>query len=614
MRSHATIHRLVPILMLSLSIGSMTCWEVPPALAERNRPEPTLRDLVEGKVKDEQATKQADPEGAQLGAPGDPLGRDAPRSSVRGFLTAARNRDYAQAAEYLDLRNLPTEITPAQAQGLARQLKIVLDRVLWIDLDLLSTSLEGDRADNLPVVRDRIGRITREGGNAYDILLQRVPRGDGAYIWKFSGATVADIPELYREFGYGPFEQVLPAWLFDVSLLGIHLWLWVVVIVLGIVLYPVAILITRSAIYVLRYFNSELAENITRFFSRPLQLLLWTVLGRAVIDLEVFGPSIAVRAIGQARTVQVFALAWLLLRVVDFVAHRTSTNLDRKGLAGALVLLKPMARLLKAVAVTAAVLLWLDNIGFKVTTLLAGLSISGIAVALASQKTLENIFGAFTLFTAQPVRVGDFCRFGDKMGTVEEIGLRATRIRTLERSVITIANAEFSSMHLDNLSKRDRFWYHPQLGLRYETTPDQIRYILVEVRKMLYAHPKVLSEPLHVRFSGFGEYSLNLEVFAYIGVTDYTESLEIAEDLNLRVMEIIAAAGSDFAFPAQIQYELPGKPLDDARAQAVAAQVKEWKTNRALYLPNFPKEKIAEVKGSLDYPPQGSPQYAGTPA
>ena len=612
MRSHTTIHRLAPILMLSLSIGSLTCWEAPPALAENNRPEPTLRDLIEGKVKDGQATKQADPEGAQLGAPDDPLGRDVPRSSVRGFLEAARNRDYAQAAEYLDLRSLPTEITSAQAQGLARQLKIVLDRVLWIDLDLLSTSLEGDRADNLPVVRDRIGRITTDGGKAYDILLQRVPRGDGVYIWKFSGVTVADIPELYREFGYGPLEQVLPTWLFDVSLLGIHLWLWVMLIVLGMVLYPVAILITRSAIYVLRFFNSELAENIARFFSGPLQLLLWAVLGRNV--MQVVGPSIALQAIGQARTVQVFALAWLLLRVVDFVAHRTSANLDRKGLAGALVLLKPLARLLKAVAVTAAVLLWLDNIGFKVTTLLAGLSISGIAVALASQKSLENIFGAVTLFTAQPVRVGDFCRFGDKMGTVEEIGLRATRIRTLERSVITIANAEFSNMHLDNLSKRDRFWYHPQLGLRYETTPDQIRYILVEVRKMLYAHPKVLSEPLHVRFSGFGEYALNLEVFAYIGVTDYTESLEIAEDLNLRVMEIIAAAGSDFAFPAQIQYELPGKPLDDERAQAVAAQVKEWKTKRALYLPNFPKEKIAEVKGSLDYPPEGSPHYASTPA
>ena len=183
--------------------------------------------------------------------------------------------------------------------------------------------------------------------------------------------------------------------------------------------------------------------------------------------------------------------------------------------------------------------------GFKVTTLLAGLSISGVAVALASQKSLENIFGALTLFSSQPVRVGDFCRFGDKVGTVEEIGLRATRIRTLDRSVITVANGEFANLHLDNYSARDRFWYHPEIGLRYETTPDQIRYILVEVQKMLYAHPKVLPEPLWVRFIGFGDYSLNVGVFAYIGVTNYDESLEVAEDLNLRIMDIVAAAGSD---------------------------------------------------------------------
>jgi MscS family membrane protein len=93
-------------------------------------------------------------------------------------------------------------------------------------------------------------------------------------------------------------------------------------------------------------------------------------------------------------------------------------------------------------------------------------------------------------------------------------------------------------------------------------------------------------------------------------VTDYTESLEVAEDLNLRIMDIVAAAGSDFAFPAQIQYELPGKPLDETRVQAVEAQVKEWKAQKAMYLPNLPKEQITKIRGSLDYPPQGSPEAA----
>jgi MscS family membrane protein len=367
-------------------------------------------------------------------------------------------------------------------------------------------------------------------------------------------------------------------------------------------------LVTRFVTGGLRVLRPEFADQFERLFSGPTTLLIWTVMVRGTATL--LGSSIALRALNQARTVQVIGLAWLLMRVVDFMAQRAGANLERKGLGGSRVLLMPVARLIKFVALAGAVLLWLDNVGYKVTTLLAGLSISGVAVALASQKSLENLFGAVTLFTSRPVKVGDFCRFGNEVGIVEEIGLRATRIRTLERSVITVSTAEFANLHLDNYSERDRFWYHPTLQLRYETTPDQIRYILVEVRKVLYAHPKVLAEPLHVRFRGFGQYSLDVEVFAYIGVTGYNESLEVAEDLNLRLMDIVSAAGSDFAFPSDIQYSLPGKQLNEERAKAVSLQVKEWKANRELYLPNFPADKIAAIKNSLEYPVEGSPQFS----
>ncbi|HJR77140.1 MAG TPA: mechanosensitive ion channel family protein [Nitrospiraceae bacterium] len=605
MRKHTTtIHLLVPILVAWFSVAS-PIWGWGPALAETG--EPTLRELIQKRGKKSQPAEQAAPRSVQVEVPEDSLGRGTPRSSIQGFLTATKRRQYQQAAEYLDLRNMPGEMTGESGPDLARQLKIVFDRVLIIDLDLLSAEPQGDQEDNLPPGRDRIGRIPTEG-KAYDILLQRVDRGDGTLIWKFAGPTVADIPELYEQFGYGRLEQVFPAWFFDVSVLGIHVWLWVAVIGISILMYPVASLIMWLAVQGMRPFHPDLAEQIKRFFTGPLTVLIWTVLVRNIGEL--LGPSVILHALRQARTVQLIALAWLLMRFVDFAVHRAASNLGQKGLTGAAILLKPAARLIKLVALAGAVLVWLDNIGYEVTTLLAGLSISGIAVALASQKSLENIFGAITLFTSQPVRVGDFCRFGDQVGTVEEIGLRATKIRTLDRTVITVPNAEFANMHLDNFSERDRFWYHPLLGLRQETTPDQIRYLLVEIRKMLYAHPKVLSEPLHVRFRGFGEYSLDLEVFAYIGVTDYTESLEIAEDLNLRVMDIVSAAGTEFAVPAQVQYSLEGKPFDEKRAQGVGGEVKEWKTKQALYLPNFPKEKIAEVKGSLDYPPTGSPQAA----
>ena len=196
-----------------------------------------------------------------------PLGRGTPRSSVRGFLSSAKDRNYVQAAEYLDLRNLPPSLTESQGPELARQLWIVLDRTLWIDLELLSTNPEGEQSDNLPVVRERVGRISAEG-KTYDLLLQRVPRGDGVYIWKFADVTVAEIPDLYQQFGYGRLERIFPAWMFDVTILGINLWLWAAFIALAIVLYPAAMLVTRLATAALRVFHRRVRRPVSTIVQR----------------------------------------------------------------------------------------------------------------------------------------------------------------------------------------------------------------------------------------------------------------------------------------------------------------------------------------------------------
>jgi MscS family membrane protein len=138
--------------------------------------------------------------------------------------------------------------------------------------------------------------------------------------------------------------------------------------------------------------------------------------------------------------------------------------------------------------------------------------------------------------------------------------------------------------------------------VHYETTPDQIRYILVEVHRVLYAHPKVDSASARIRFVGFGSSSLDLEVFSYITVTDYGEYLEVAEDLNLRIMDIVAAAGSSLVFPSQTTYVEKGRGLDPGRAQAAESQVKEWRARGELWLPRLPPEKIAEIENTLEYP------------
>jgi MscS family membrane protein len=482
---------------------------------------------------------------------------------------------------------------------------MVLGKELFPDLEALSVNPKGDPNDGLAEGRDRIGRITGET-KIYDLLLERVPREDGVSIWKVASATVAQVPKLHEEFGYGRLETILPPWFFDYRVIGIEIVWWVALVIVGAAGFPVAMLLAAGVLWLLRRFRPDAPPELEQFFTGPVRLLLWVLLGRFL--MQTLHTSVVLRAFGEAKTLLVVALAWMVLRALDLAGQRIADRLESAGLGGAKMFLRPVTRLAKLVTLVGALLLWLENLGYEVTTLLAGLSISGVAVALASQKTLENVFGALTLYTAQPVRQGDFCRFGDQIGTVEEIGLRATLIRTLDRSLISVPNAEFATMHLDNLSRRDRFWYHPRLKLRPETTPDQIRFVLVEVRKMLYAHPKVLPEPLWVRFTEFGDCSRDLDVFAYIGVTDWFESLEVAEDLHLRILDIVAQAGTELAIPSQIQYGNPAKEMDQDRARTAESKVNEWRSQQSLYLPNFPADTITELTGTLQYPSAGSPE------
>lgn len=582
--------------VLLFALVSVLGW-TDSAVAETVQSEATVKKALQGRA------KVAGPSAEVVGAPEDEFSRGTPRTSFIGFLQATRDRDFERAAQYLDL---PSEMR-SNGPALARHLRMVLGRELFPDLDALSLNPEGDPNDGLAEGRDRIGRITGET-KIYDLLLDRVPREDGVYVWKVASATVAQIPKLHAEFGYGRLETILPPWFFDYRIIGIEILWWVAFVIVVIVAFPLAMLLVTGVLWLLRRFRPDASPELEQFFTGPARLLLWVLLARFLMQTSHM--PVVLKAFGEGKTLLVAAMAWMVLRALDLAAQRTADRLQAAGLSGAKVFLRPIIRLAKLATLVGALLLWLENLGYEVTTLLAGLSISGVALALASQKTLENVFGALTLYTAQPVRVGDFCRFGDQIGTVEEIGLRATLIRTLDRSVISVPNAQFAYMHLDNLSRRDRFWYHPRLKLRPETTPDQIRFVLVEVRKMLYAHPKVLAEPLWVRFTEFGDASLNLDVFAYIGVTEYDESLDVAEDLNLRIMDIVAEAGTELALPSQIQYELPGSPMDEGRIRNAEARVKEWRAQQSLYLPNFPADKIAELKNTLQYPQAGSPEVS----
>jgi MscS family membrane protein len=566
--------------------------------------EPKVSELVEGSngaVAEEAAGKSAPP--APAPGPPDDFDRGVPRTSVNGFLSAAAEGDWERAGEYLDTRRLPRDSATRDESELARQLSFVLDRFLWIHPETLSNDPKGHADDGLPKYQDYIGRIETPSKQV-DVLLQRVPRGDGVSIWKFATATIVEIPALFEEFGTRRlgyrFVELVPQGRF----LGLPLWEWAGILAVLVTTLLVAWIISLALGALLRITRRPSLVTFESRIRGPFRLLLFCLLGREAVNF--LGPTIALRAILEAHTLLVVAVAWLVIRVGEGLLEHGAERLRSRGEAAAHMLGRPARNFIRVLIVLVALVIWLDQLGVRVTTLIAGLGIGGLAVALAAQRPIEDLIGALTIYSTQNARVGDFCRFGDKMGTVEEIGLRATRVRTLDDSIITVPNGEFARLHVEDLGRRKKIWYHPKIRLRYETTPDQIRCILVEIRRILYAHPKVLQEPARVRFVGFGEWSLDLDVFAYLDTANYGEYLEIAEDLNLRIMDAIDAAGSRFAVPSRTTYVEAGIGLDGERAEAAGEQVREWRERRELHLPAFPSPVVEDLRGTIPYPPEGS--------
>jgi len=280
----------------------------------------------------------------------------------------------------------------------------------------------------------------------------------------------------------------------------------------------------------------------------------------------------------------------------------TGRHLERTARTASLSIVRLVQRFVTAAAILTGGLVFLYMLGFGLTAALAGLGVGGLALAFAAQKTLENLFGGIMITSDQPIRVGAFCTFGDQLGTVEDIGLRSTRFRTLDRTVVSVPNGQLAAMSLENFGLRDKIWFHPTIQLRYETSADQLRYLLAEIRHLLYAHPKVESQSARVRFVGLGSSSLNLDIFAYVYATDYAAFLEIQEDLLLRIVDIIAKSGTAFAFPSHTAYVTRDRGLDAEKTQAVVAQVQQWRAQKELPFPNFAPERIVRIGDTIEYP------------
>ena len=506
--------------------------------------------------------------------------------------------DPEAAALYLDLRYVPEILEDVPPVNIARGLLFVFSQQNVLDLSRISGEPEGSLDDGLPEDLEQFGAVTLSE-EVIPVYLQRIEEADGSLVWRVSNATVVRIPDMWDELGYSSFNvwlsQVLPEFYilgmgnFQVAILlltGIGGWFFT-----GWISFLIAKLGGR--------FTSPWRHALSRFLRVPLRLILYVLLIRIVIAN--LGLSVIAKAYLQSSPLEYLVAVILAFGLLNLYRDFKIRQLELQGDVEYVALIKPVVVILRIVIATTAALMWADQAGFNVSTLIAGLGVGSLAVALAAQKTLENVIGAITLYTARPIRPGDWCRFGQIQGTVEEIGLRSVTLRTQNRTLVTVPNSMFSSADIENFSVRDRIRFYKLLQLQMPT-PDQLRAILGEFRALFAAHPMVKQDTVSIRLADIEAATAVVRLEAGILTRDYQEYLAVAEDLNLRIIEIVHQNGAIFSGPGQVLQIRDFQQAGEEKLQEVEAKLEVWRQGEGLPFPDLSEEEKRELKDTLEYP------------
>lgn len=469
-----------------------------------------------------------------------------------------------------------------------------------------------------------------------EITLERAPSGPRAGQFLFSAETVARAGLFLERVEARPYLRAVPLenlrdtvvtgggwWIpyrlirslppaLQAPVLGQAGWKWIALAVfLGAVgsLWPAACALSRRG-GPERPFLHALARS-----SLPAFLLLAAPAMGYVALVQINLTGAVASGVELVTTAVVFvAGAWFSWRLAPLTAEAiiASPRIAPESVDAHLI--RITTRLLSMVGAAVLLATGADRLGMPVYGIVAGLGVGGLAIALAAQPTIENLIGGLNLFADRPIRVGDSCRCGNSEGTVEAIGIRSTRLRGRDRTVTAIPNADLSRMSIVNLSRRDRMLLQAIIGVRYETSPEQLRHLLVKLRELLAGHPRIDPETARVRFMGFGASSLDVEIVGYVLTTDWVEFLGIREDVWLQVMDTVARSGTAFAFPSQTLYFARDGGLDVARGGAAEAEVQRWREAGHLPFPDFSPEQARALRGTVPFPPTGSvtpPRHPG---
>lgn len=496
-----------------------------------------------------QGQAQSETPAASMVTP-DPFGRGTPRAAVTSLIDALAAHDYDRAARYFDL---PVEEDAQLRTGvanLAQRLQTLLDNDgTLLPYGALSNDLGGRVDDGLAIDQEEVGSILI-AGKATPIRLVRRTVGDGE-LWLISRQTIRQLiaarPQLTAMDTHQEEEN-------SIVLAGSPVKDWA--LLLGLAAFSFGGLWMLAALLLVaarRLISDPATSSIYRFLHAalpPLSLLI--AVGAFFEWVERMSVAIVARQtlLRYTGLVALVAVVWFGLRLIDAIADLAIARMrrnERRQVISIVTLLRRAAKMLLLAFSAVAVL---DTFGIDVTTGIAALGIGGIALALGAQKTVENLVGSVTVIADRPVQVGDFCRVGDVVGTVEDVGIRSTRIRTNERTLVTIPNGDLSSSQIENFAVRDRYLFNPTIGIEYGLSAAKIREAIKIVETVMVEHEKI-AEGSRARLARFGESSLDIEVFAYIDVPDFNESLIVREEMLLAIYEQYEAAEIGIAFPTR---------------------------------------------------------------
>jgi MscS family membrane protein len=506
----------------------------------------------------------------------DPLGRETPRGTVMGFLHAAQDENYSLAAQYFQPATGHHRLDPMEEQDLAAQLLAVINqKILTSSLESLSNDPQGRLDDALPPNQELLTGVREPSGGVFSIELLRLDDEHGRKLWYISRKALDTIPEVYDSLEFSDIEKKLPPYLTKHRVLSMPLWQWIAILVA----FPLAVLagwilslLPRLAV---RYHRKKLDPAVvpqqTLFHIGPGTLLLSALVHYVFVFY--IGASIVYRQYYR-RIIWIFlavAFYWFVIRVTREVFERLSNRLTLSGRMAERSIVSLARRVLEVAIFVLVVLIVLSGLGVNVTAALAGLGIGGLAIGLGAQKTFENLLGGISILTDKALVIGDPCRIGDQRGVVEDIGLRSTKLRTEERTVVTIPNGTVATAILENYRQRDKILFRQLVRLRYDLSSDHLRYVLDEVRSVLRQNDSVEDASSRVRLLRMAEYSIEVEIYAYILVRDYAEFLAQQEELILSIVAAIEKTGAAIALPSVGPVLMQDVWTDPEKAKAAKA-------------------------------------------